>query len=130
MSGDYLYMMEFTRHAQKSYRYVGMEESAARQCQAAMIEMYTRDFSMSIWNDATAGGSWSVEYGGTMPMAEVAMSRNDDGSYDVVINVNEIDTRIRKVTDGGTFSVIFSSERLRGYDGETEIPPSEEEEED
>ena len=120
MSGSYAYMMEFHRRARKSYRYVGMTESAALACKTAMLALYTRSFKQSIWNDATAGGAWSVESGGSMPMADVAMSHNDDGSYDVVVNVNEDDSRMLKVGTDYNYVTMFVTERQRDYDGETE----------
>ena len=114
-------MMEYHRRARISFRYVGMTKAAAESCKAAMITAYTRSFKMSEWNDATTNGSWSDSSAGEMPMAEVAVNHNDDGSYDVVVNVNEDDMRMRKISDSATYSSLFSTERARTYENsETE----------
>ena len=117
VSGYYNYMMEYHRRARMSFRYVGMTKTAAEACKAAMIAAYTRSFKISIWDDTTMGGEWSDDSAGEMPMAEVAMSHNEDGSYDVSVNVNEDDTRMRKTTTAAAYSVLFSTERSRAYEG-------------
>ena len=125
VSGSYAYMMEYHRRARMSFRYVGMTEAAAAACKAAMISAYTRSFKISIWDDTSMGGSWSDNSAGEMPMSEIAMSHNDDGSYDVVVNVNEDDTRMRKTTESPSYATLFSSERSRTYEGgETESSSS------
>ena len=121
MEGEYNYMMEYHRRARMSFRYVGMTKSAAESCKAAMITAYTRSFCASIWDGTTLNGSWSDSSAGSMPMAEVAMSHNEDGSYDVVVNVNEDDSRMRKTSSSASYSTLFSSERSRTYENsETE----------
>ncbi len=127
VEGWYYYMWELHRRARKSYRYVGMTETAARACKAAMIALYTRTVQQSFWNGDTMGGGWTVGSGGEMPMAEIAMSHNDDGSYDVVVNVNEDDCRMAMANSSPpAFAVAFSTERLtRNYDGETEVEEEE-----
>ena len=117
MEGEYNYMMEYHRRARMSFRYVGMTKAAAESCKAAMVSAYTRSFSASFWDGTTLNGSWSDGSAGSMPMAEVAVSHNDDGSHDVVVNVNEDDVRMRKSTDNPSYSSLFSSERFRSYEG-------------
>lgn len=119
---SYDHMFEFRRRARKSYRYVGMTEAAANACKGAMIEKYTRSFSVSVWDDFN--GIWADQPGGTVPMADVAMSHNDDGSYDVVVNVNEDDVRMSIRSSSSAVAAMFYEERLRDYDGETEEPQS------
>ena len=117
VSGNYSYMMEHHRRARMSFRYVGMTKAAAEDCKAAMLAAYTREFKMSLWDGTTMGGEWYDDDAGEMPMAEVAVNHNDDGSYDVVVNVNEDDMRMSMV--GGTAD--FDDEQARVYEGgETE----------
>ena len=124
VSGSYNYMMEYHRRARMSLRYLGMTEAAAKSCKAAMLSAFTRSFKSSLWDDSTMGGSWSDSSAGEGPMADVAMVHNDDGSYDVVVNVNEDDTRMRKVGESASYATLFFSERSRSYDGEYEVEPS------
>lgn len=122
VSGYYDYMWEMHRRARMSFRYVGMTKAAAEACKAAMIAAYTRQFKISIWDYSSMGGAWSDNNGGEMPMAEIAMSHNEDGSYDVVVNVNEDDTRMRKTSESTSYSTLFYTERSRTYEGgETEV---------
>ena len=125
MWGTWDRMREIHRRARKSYRYVGMTESAAQQCKAAMIAKYTRDFWTSIWDGNSAGGSWTEVEGGSMPMADVAMSHNEDGSYDVIVNVNEDDSRMCLANSGFTYTSMGRRARRRDYDGETETSQQE-----
>ena len=121
VEGTYGYMMEYRRRARMSFRYVGMTKSAAESCRDAMISAYTRNFYMSVWDGTTMGGNWSTSSAGSQLMADVAMSHNDDGSYDVVVNVNEDDTRMSKVESPASYALAFVYERLRTYEGnETE----------
>ena len=121
VSGYYDYMMEYHRRARMSFRYVGMTKAAAEACKAAMIAAYTRTSKMSLWDGTTMGGAWSDSSAGEMPMAEIATTHNEDGSYDVVVNVNEDDVRMRKTADSPSYSTLFSAERSRTYEnGEAE----------
>ncbi|MBQ2630408.1 MAG: hypothetical protein IJG13_12085 [Kiritimatiellae bacterium] len=122
VSGYYDYMWEIHRRARMSFRYVGMTKDAAESCKAAMIAAYTRAFKISIWDYSSMGGAWYDNSAGEMPMAEIAMSHNEDGSYDVVVNVNEDDTRMRKTSESTNYTLLFSAERSRTYEGgETEV---------
>lgn len=121
VEGTYWYMLEYHRRARMSFRYVGMTKAAAESCKAAMITAYTRSFYMSIWDGNSMGGSWGTSSAGEQVMAEVSVNHNDDGSYDVVVNVNEDDVRMSKVEAPSTYAGAFYAERLRTYEnGETE----------
>ena len=113
VSGSYDYMMEYHRHARQSFRYVGMTYAAAMACKAAMVAKYTRATYMSIWDGSTMGGQWVTDSGGNMLMAEISPQHNDDGSYDVIVNVNEDDTRMSMVG----LTATFAYEPLRQYEG-------------
>lgn len=110
---------ELHRRARKSYRYVGMTEDAALACKADMIALYTRDYKESSWDGGA--GNFIDGDAGRMCMAEISMNHNEDGSYDVVVNVNEDDVRTRlhapSYIDVKTY---FADESGRDYDGETE----------
>lgn len=115
VSGYYTRMRENHRYATKRFRYVGMTHSAALACRDDLIEMFTRDFKTSIWNGDAMGGEWIEITGGTMCMADVSPEENEDGSYDVLVNVSEDDTKYTKVEVPFYPSVAFATERLRTY---------------
>lgn len=119
VTGYYQYMWELHRRARKSYRYVGMTYDAAQTCKAAMLALYQRAVRTSKWRDDVMGGQWDRTSAGNVPMADVAVAHNDDGSYDVVVNVNE-DDMCMSMQSAIDISTYFSNESLRSYDGETE----------
>ena len=121
---SYDHMYELTRSARQSFRYVGMTKSAASTCKSAMVAKYTRTQKVSEWDGFN--GMWTHVSGGSIPMAEVSMSHNDDGSYDVVVNVNELDTRMSLTGSEFAIATLFDGERRREYEGgESEDPESE-----
>lgn len=115
VSGSYNRMRENHRYATKRFRYVGMTHDAALACRDALIEKFTRDFKMSYWNGDAMGGEWLSMTGGTMVMADVSPEENEDGSYDVIVNVNEDDTKYTKVEVPFYPAIAFAVERLRTY---------------
>ena len=127
--GTYAYMNEYHRYARKRYRYVGMTDAAKNACVKAMTSLYTRQTWTNEWQES--GGSWSGAIRqGDMPLATITPISNDDGSWDVQIDVNEDDVRHSMDTQSSDPKFMFLSgyERAREYDGETEAdlePPSE-----
>lgn len=117
VSGSYDYMWEMHRRARQSFRYVGMTYDAAQSCKAAMVSKYTRSFSVSQWNGSVMNGSWTQVNGGTQPMADIAVNHNEDGSYDVVGNVNEDDMCMGMTASDLDIAVKFITERSRNYEG-------------
>ena len=117
VSGYYNYMWELRRVAKQSFRYIGMTQDAAYACRDAMIAKYTRAFKVSTWVDDVMGGARLDRDGGSMPMAEVSPAHNDDGSYDVIVNVNENDSRMRKVNEVISIEGAFLTEQSRTYEG-------------
>ena len=115
VSGYYTRMRENHRYATKRFRYVGMTHTAALTCRDELIEKFTRGFKMSIWNGDAMNGEWAVMAGGTMCMADVSPEENEDGSYDVLVNVNEDDTKYSMVETPFYPNVAFATERLRTY---------------
>ena len=115
VSGSYNRMRENHRYATKRFRYVGMTHAAALVCRDELIEKFTRDFKMSYWNGDAFGGEWLSMTGGTMVMADVSPEENEDGSYDVLVNVNEDDTKYTKVEVPFYPAISFATERLRAY---------------
>ena len=109
----FYYMWECHRYATKSFRYVGMTKDTADQCKRAMVSKYTRSFRMSRWRDDCMNGEWIRQSGGSQPMAEVSASLNEDGSYDVIVNVNEDDAMMAMEAGG----MDFATEKLRTYEG-------------
>lgn len=99
-ASEYTYVQayELRRFAKGSFRYVGMDYTTATSCANAMIAQYTRTTKVSTWNpDGQALGQ--AEFvdvgGGTVPMAEVSIQHTDGHMYEVVVNVNEMDSRLR-----------------------------------
>ena len=115
MSGSYTRMRENHRYATKRFRYVGMTHAAALTCRDELIEKFTRNFNMSIWNGDVTDGEWVSMNGGAMVMADVSPEENEDGSYDVLVNVNEDDTKYSRVETPFYPNVAFATERLRTY---------------
>ena len=88
-----------------------MDRGTANACAAAMIAKYTRLFYVSVW---TAAGTWTVEQGGTIPMAEVTVQQRAGCMYDVLVSVREDDVRLtRDPVDPAT---LFTAENARDYD--------------
>lgn len=110
----YDWMWEFHRYCQKTYSYVGMDLATANACAEAMIAKYTRAFYISSWNGDT--GQFEVVYGGSVPMAEVAVQQRAGCMYDVVINVREDDARLDKEIPRGGIPSLFTAENNRNYD--------------
>ena len=96
LSGVHVSMWEAHRYARQSFRYVGMTKDAADACVADMKDIYTRSIRSTRWNGAANDGEWVREDGGTVLMAEISPTPNPDGSYDVVVNVNEDDVNMGK----------------------------------
>lgn len=119
-STTYNEMMEYHRRATKSYRYIAMTEEAAKICVKEMVELYTRSIKISGWNTNT--GTWSEHGGGNILMADIARQRNDDGSWDVLINVNEDDVRHEMI--GRLPPGFLTEQKLRDYDDEKEEVPT------
>ena len=113
MSGTETAMWEAHRYARMSFRYVGMTDSAAESCQSEMKEKYTRSIQTSRWDGSVLNGAWIRESGGNVLMTDVAKVRNDDGSYDVVVNVNEDDVCIAKTAFAANS---FTTENARTYE--------------
>ena len=97
-SVTYGYMWEAHRYARMGFRYFGMTKSAANACRDAMIAKYTRTQHVREWSP-TAGtmGDWVTNPSdANVLMAEISVEPNDDGSWDVVVTVNEDDVYMSK----------------------------------
>lgn len=113
VSGTETAMFEAHRYARMSFRYVGMTKAAAESCQAAMKAKYARAIRTSRWDGSVMSGQWIRESGGTLLMTDISMAHNDDGSYDVVVNVNEDDVCTAKTALAAND---FSTENTRTYE--------------
>ena len=121
VSGYYSTMREVHRYARKSFRYVGMTHAAAKSCRDAMVSLFTRDFKTSYWQSENMGGGWSDETGGTILMADVALTHDEGDAWSVHVRVNEDDVRFRRIADGAYPTALFAVERTTrhyGTDGE------------
>ena len=121
VTGTYNTMREVHRYARKSFRYVGMTYAAAKTCRTAMVALFTRSFKTSYWQSDTMGGGWSDDTGGTIVMADVALTHDEGDAWSVHVRVNEDDVRFRLVSNGAYPNVLFATERTTrsyGTDGE------------
>ena len=99
-SGSVTYncMWEAHRYARMGFRYFGMTKDAANDCRDDMIEKYTRNQIVREWSP-TAGsmGDWVTQQSlAENLMADVSVEPNEDGSWDVVVQVNEDDVYMSK----------------------------------
>ena len=81
-AGNRIY--EFHRLASKEYEYVGMTEAAAKACQDAKLNQYTRKFVE--WYNQNGNMSRIREF---KCVADVSMDSDGDGLWTVSISVNE-----------------------------------------
>lgn len=114
LSGSFASMWEAHRYAQQSFRYIGMTKAAAEACVEAMKTQYTRAIRSTRWSGAANQGEWVREAGGSVLMASISPTPNPDGSYDVVVNVNEDDVNMGKTA---VEAMSFSAEDARTYVG-------------
>lgn len=112
MSGSHANMWEAHRYAQQSFRYIGMTKAAADACVEDMKDMYTRSIRSTRWSGAANGGEWVREAGGSVLMASISPTPNPDGSYDVIVNVNEDDVNMGKTASE---AMDFDDEDEREY---------------
>lgn len=108
----YYTVYEYHRYCTKTYSYVGMDIATARNCAAAMVTKYTRNFENSDWDADT--GTFNDVYGGTVCMAEIAIQQTAGHMYSVVVNVREDDTKVRTTIQ--TPDTLFAAENARDYD--------------
>ena len=105
----YGYMWEAHRYARMGFRYFGMTRSAANGCRDAMIAKYTRTQHVREWVP-TAGtmGDWvNQSSDASVLMADVSLEPNEDGSWDVVVNVNEDDVYMSKAKVTPTLDSLY-----------------------
>ena len=112
---------EYIRHATKTYKYVGMNETAANSAASALVTLYTRSTSVSEWNSST--GQFAAVSAGTVPMADVSAQHEAGGMWSVAVSVNETDSRI-SLSPSESFATLFYSENQRSYDTSSGGPTS------
>lgn len=111
---------QYTRECAMTIRYVGMTESAALQCAADMIDFYTRTVAAYDWEDAWMADPPAdrfirkTQLDATILMADVSPVHNEDGSYDVLINLREQDDRLSQTLMNA--SSAFPEADQREYD--------------
>lgn len=110
---------EYTRHATLTKRFVGMTKSAAEAAAASFRASYTRDVKVSIYDGETtdttgAAERFSDEDGGSILMTDIAVVHDEGDAYTVVVQVNEVDVKMRRKSVSA--SSLFLTENARGYD--------------
>lgn len=108
----------YRRRATKSYRYTGMTLDAAKACAADMRDYYTRAQKVSVWdlNDDREFAEPAVA--NSLCMADIAVVPVSASMYEVRVQVNEDDERMRRASLAP--DALFTTEKSRQYDGETE----------
>lgn len=115
MTQTHAHAWEYVRTAQKTYRYVGLTEAAAKTIAATLNTYYTRATKVSEW-DAEHDEFVHVN-AGDVPMADIVPQLEEGNMWTVSVSVNETDTRT-SLSASESFAVLFASEALRGYDEE------------
>lgn len=108
---------EYHRFCSKTYSYVGLTKAAAVSCATAMVAYYTRATKVSYFSDSgNTAGSFLVQDGGTVCMADVSPRMTAGGMWQVDISVREDDARIRR--ESVSPDSLFTTENAREYDEE------------
>lgn len=113
MTTTYYRAWEYSRVATKTYRYVGLTETAAKSVAEELTELFTRSTKVSEWNGTS--GEFDVVPAGVVPMADVVCQHDEGDAWSVVVNVNEQDSRIDLAPDK-SFGTLFATENSRSYD--------------
>lgn len=108
----YYTVFEYHRYCTKTYSYVGMDLTTARNCAAAMVTKYTRNFENSDWDEDT--GTFNDVYGGSMCMADIAIQQTAGRMYSVIVSVREDDAKVRTTIMSPVN--VFTDENNRDYD--------------
>lgn len=109
---QYLYeAWQYHRYATMQYKYVGMSESAAKAKASSVRGSLTRIYYISRWQN---DGQFHTQVGGTKLQGTVEVVKNIGHLYDVVVTINEHDTRMRVEADQNPESV-FALENTRQY---------------
>lgn len=109
---------EYTRTAQKTYRYVGLSESAATAAVAALVPYYTRGTVVTVWDPEEH--DFRDVSGGSSPMADISANLVEGNMWEVTVAVREVDTKTRK-TGTSAPAGLFAAENARKYDTGTAV---------
>lgn len=110
---------EYSRRATLAKRFVGMTKAAAEAAAASFRTSYTRDVKVSIYDGETVDVTgtaerFSDENGGTILMTDIAVVHDEGDAYTVVVQVNEVDVKMRRRSVSATS--LFTVENNRSYD--------------
>ena len=110
---------EYSRRATLAKRFVGMTKAAAEAAAASFRTSYTRDVKVSVYDGETAditgiAERFSDEDGGSILMTDIAVVHDEGDAYTVVVQVNEVDVKMRRKSVSATS--LFTVENNRSYD--------------
>ena len=106
----YDYIWEYRRFATMRVKYIGLTEAQANTLKATLDTLFTRNITVSEWNDSgQSGGTFSDVSGGTDKMARVHTFHIEGSVWGVSVFVNETSVRLR-ATGAASASSVFSSE--------------------
>lgn len=110
---------EYTRRATLTKRFVGMTKAAAEAAAASFRTSYTRDIKVSVYDGDTIDTTgvaerFSDEDAGTILMTDIAVVHDEGDAYTVVVQVNEVDSKMRRRSVSATS--LFTVENNRSYD--------------
>ena len=102
---------EYRRFATMRFKYIGLTESAATALKASLDTLFTRNITVSQWNEST--GLFSDVSGGADKMARVHTFQIEGDVWGVSVFVNETTTRMR--TSSVDASSVFGAEAGWNY---------------
>ena len=110
--------VSYTRHATKSYSYVGLAKDKANILAAALRTYYTRATKL-YYTSTTSAGSTVIGSGNgpNVLMADVACRHDAGDMWSVIVSVRESDVAYSKsVPSSVDVTSFFTAENARGYD--------------
>lgn len=116
-SVTYTECWEIRRFAKGTFKYVGLSYDAALECAEDMATKYTRTTKVSKW-DTTGQSMYDPEFvdidGGKIKMTDISINKTSGHLYEVIVNVNETDTRERRHIPA-SIETLFALENARDY---------------
>ena len=89
VGADGWFWYKFERHRTKTFRYVGMTESAAKSCAATKYQQYMREYAP--WTFAS--GAWTISHDVKdryfLPVADVSVDHEEGMMWTVTISIDE-----------------------------------------
>lgn len=95
-----------------AYRYVGCSYDEARTLATTLASKLVFESKYSYWDTS---GTFKEDTLGEMLQADIQIVKQSGHLYDVVVNVNADDVRMRLPTSGDDYTSLFVTERNRDW---------------